>query len=240
MNNFRISFLLNILRIKRWILITFCICIDIEDIYIVAWDCWASIFNLIQSYGPWMTSEFCFCSISWGWINGFSSNFAGALILTASSLGWLSVRFYQFVTELWPLNAVRILFPFNILSMNEWILTIFCSWDCFESILVSLFWLSILNMIKWFLAKFCVNFQKFITELWPLIDVRILFLLNNLEANWWNLTKFVLGRSRMGSLHVYFCKFVTELWPVINVWICFGSIFWKLLDWFDQVLHIHW
>ena len=54
-----------------------------------------------------------------------------------------------------------------------------------------------------------------------------------LRKNWWNLTKFcILGRSRMGFLHVYFYKFVTELRP--KVWLIsefrFCSISWEILD----------
>ena len=82
--------------------------------------------DLLQSYGPWMTSEFCFSSISWERMNGFWTNFAYALILTISSLGLLSIHFLQFFSELWPLNDVRILFPFNILRKNKWILAKFC------------------------------------------------------------------------------------------------------------------
>ena len=48
-----------------------------------------------------------------------------ASILMTSSLGLLDVCFCQFVTELHPLNDVRISFPLNILKMDEWILTKF-------------------------------------------------------------------------------------------------------------------
>ena len=41
-----------------------------------------------------------------------------ALVLTTSNLGLLSVHFRNFITELRPLNDIRILFPLNILSMN--------------------------------------------------------------------------------------------------------------------------
>ena len=55
-------------------------------------------------------------------LNGFLPNSTYALI---SSLGLLDNHFCQFVTELRPLNDVRILFSINILRMNEWILTKF-------------------------------------------------------------------------------------------------------------------
>ena len=75
----------------------------------LAWDCLVSIFiHSLQSYSHWMTSKFCFHSISWVWINGFWPNFAHALILTISSLGLLCIHFRQFITELRPLNDIRI------------------------------------------------------------------------------------------------------------------------------------
>ena len=52
-------------------------------------------------------------------------DFAYAMILTTSSLWLLNDHFSQFITELWPLNDVRILFPLNILKMKEWILNKF-------------------------------------------------------------------------------------------------------------------
>ena len=42
-------------------------------------------------------------------------NFIYAFILTISRLGLLSVNFCLFVTELWPLIDVRILFLLNVL-----------------------------------------------------------------------------------------------------------------------------
>ena len=42
-------------------------------------------------------------------------------------LGIVNIHFYQLVTELRPLNNVRISFLLNILSINEWILTKFCT-----------------------------------------------------------------------------------------------------------------
>ena len=50
-----------------------------------------------------------------------SPNFAHALILTRSRLGLLLVIFRKFVTELWPLIDVRILFPVNILRGAQWL-----------------------------------------------------------------------------------------------------------------------
>ena len=41
-------------------------------------------------------------------------------------MGLLQVYFLKFVTGLWPLTDVRILFPLNILGTIGWILTKFC------------------------------------------------------------------------------------------------------------------
>ena len=59
-------------------------------------------------------------------INVFWQNFAAALILTTSSLGLLNVHFRQFVTELRPLNDIRISLPLSILRRNKCILIKIC------------------------------------------------------------------------------------------------------------------
>ena len=38
----------------------------------------------------------------------------------------------------------------------------------------------------------CFDLPKFLKELWPLTNIRILFLLNILRMNGWNLTKFIM------------------------------------------------
>ena len=44
------------------------------------WDCNASFFaHLFQSYGPWFTPKFCFCSISWEQMDRFWPNFINYL-----------------------------------------------------------------------------------------------------------------------------------------------------------------
>ena len=44
----------------------------------LGWDCYLSFFaNLWQGYGPWIISDFRFCSISWEWIDRISPNFVG-------------------------------------------------------------------------------------------------------------------------------------------------------------------
>ena len=59
----RIKVLLNILKTNRSIKTKFCIQIIIDKIYVVI--CKSLFFaNLQESYGPCLTSEFGFCSIS--------------------------------------------------------------------------------------------------------------------------------------------------------------------------------
>ena len=83
--------------------------------------------------------------------------------------GWMSSNFGKFTTELRPLIDVRIKFLLNILKTNRPIKTKFCIHIIIDKIYVvickSLF------------------FPKFVTELRPLIDVRIWFLLNFLRTN---------------------------------------------------------
>ena len=64
-------------------------------------------------------------------------------------------------------------------------------------------------------------FCSFVPELWPLIDVSILFPLNVFRTNGLNLTKvcicFDIYKSRFRRLPFIFLKFVTELWPLIDI-----------------------
>ena len=53
-------------------------------------------------------------------------------------LGLLSINFNLFITELWPLSDVRILYLLNILRTNRWNLTKFCMYIDTESILVGI------------------------------------------------------------------------------------------------------
>ena len=61
-------------------------------------------------------------------------------------------------------------------------------------------------------------FRIFITKLWPLIDVRISFLLNIFRTNGQNFTKFVYALVLTRST-CFFCKLAPELlWPLIDVY----------------------
>ena len=72
------------------------------------------------------------------------------------------------------------------------------------------------------------NFGKFATELRPLIDVRIEFLLNILKTNRPIKTKFCIWHIIIDKIyvvnHCFFCKFATGLRPLIDV------RFWFLLS----------
>ena len=89
-----------------------------------------------------------------------------------------------------------------------------------------------------------VVFRKFATELWPLIHVRIWFLLNNLRTNWQNETKFciliIIDKIYFGYINHCFsqiCKRVTALdWRHILVFTqCLKN---ELTEW-DQILYTH-
>ena len=73
------------------------------------------------------------------------------------------------------------------------------------------------------------NFSKFATELRPLINVRIEFLLNILKMNRPIKTKFcipiIIDKIYVGNVEsLFFCKFTTELRPLIDVRFGFCSI----------------
>ena len=82
---------------------------------------------------------------------------------------WMSSNYGKFATELRPLIDVRIKFLLNILKTNRPIKTKFCI-----HIITDKIYVVICNSIV---------FRKFATELRPLIDIRIWFLLNILRTN---------------------------------------------------------
>ena len=60
-----------------------------------------------------------------------------------------------------------------------------------------------------------IIFCYFSTELWPLIDVRILFpfnILRKIDGFWWNFVYAVLWLA-----YEIFLNFSAELWPLIDV-----------------------
>ena len=91
---------------------------------------------------------------------------------------WISSNFGKFATELRPLIDVRIKFLLIILKTNRPIKTKFC----IHIIIVKIYVV---------ICNHCF-FCKFATELQPLIDVRIWFLLNFLRMNGQIETKFCI------------------------------------------------
>ena len=90
-----------------------------------------------------------------------------------------------------------------------------------------------LILIRSRLGLLRVNFRKIITELWPLIDVRISFPLKYLENESMGpifAYVLILTSSRLGLLGINFQKFIKELWPLIDVRIRFHSIAWEQSD----------
>ena len=77
------------------------------------------------------------------------------------------------------------------------------------------------------------NFGKFATELRPLIDVRIWFLLNILKTNRPIKTKFcihiIIDKIYVGIVNNCFSQICKELQPLINVRNCFFFMFCALL-----------
>ena len=69
------------------------------------------------------------------------------------------------------------------------------------------------------------NFGKFETELLPLINVRIEFLLNILKTNRPIKTKFcihiIIDKIYFGIVNWFFCKLARELRPLIDIKIWF-------------------
>ena len=89
-----------------------------------------------------------------------------------------------------------------------------------------------------------INFRKFLTEFWSLINVRISFPLNILRTNEWNLAKFcnayalILKTSRLGLLHVNFHKVYNRV-MALDRYLNFVSAQYignKLME-FDQNFH---
>ena len=67
---------------------------------VLAWDCCLSFFaKFWRSYGPWLSSEFCFRSISCELIVKIWPNFVWTSTLTRSSLGLLPVIFRKILID---------------------------------------------------------------------------------------------------------------------------------------------
>ena len=167
-------FFLSIFRTNEWILIRFCICIDIYKIHVVsnAHYFW-SIFNRVTVLDR--CQNFVYAQYLVELICGFQSNLVYALILTICRFRWLNNIFRSFSKELWPLIDAEISFMLNILWINWWILIKFC--EC-------------IDIDKMYVRTITDHLSLFFNWVRPLIDVRILFPFNILRMNWWILMKF--------------------------------------------------
>ena len=128
--------------------------------------------NLQQGYGPWFMSEFRFHSISWEIVTEFHK-------ILHMHWYWkhLDLDCFQFsqinnivMTLDWCWNFVSAQYLWNKLMEFDQILHMHWYWQ-------DLGW----EMLS-----------SYFTNLWPLIDVRISFLLNILRNDWQNLTKFCI------------------------------------------------
>ena len=70
-------------------------------------------------------SCFCFRTITWVNVGGFSPNLVWTLVLWRSGLGLLMGKFRQFLTEFFTSNISVFLFPDHNLSKSRWIFTKF-------------------------------------------------------------------------------------------------------------------
>ena len=108
--------------------------------------------QLIAVLWPLIIVKINFRSIAWERIGRFWTNAYAAI------LGLLTWQFFrQLIAEFLPLSIIKFLFPLSILRTNWWILTKFA----FALILTS----SSFGLLQ-------VNLHQYITELWPLIDIR--------------------------------------------------------------------
>ena len=174
---------------------------------------WVYCFQVVRDdVIPWF--QLHFRSISWEQNDGIWPNFAYALILTISRLGFFCVNFHQIVTELWPLmihdfcqNFVSAQYLENELMKFDQIMHMHwywqdLGWDCYTSIFI----------------KQSQSYGPWWSMM--MIFFRILFPLNILSTKWWNLTKVCIcidiDKIRLGLLHVSFHQIVIELWPLMS------------------------
>ena len=149
------------------------------------------------------------------------------LILTRCRFGWFNNSFRSFSTELWPLIDLEIPFMLNILWINWWILIKFCKCIGIDKIKV--------RTITIFF--FFINFS---TELWSLIDVKIMFHVRTylVRLNWLSTEFCPLIDVKIICQSTEFCRLIdvkimlqpnvwkqmriATTWPVI---ICLSSIY---------------
>ena len=139
----------------------------------LAWDCHTSFLaHFYQSYGPWFTPKFRFCSISREQIDLFSPNFIYAFILTRSSLGLMHVIF----THLYQIYGPWFTPKFRFRSI---------SWEQMDRISPNFIYAFILTRST--LGLLHIIFRTFVPELWPLIYAKISFPFNILRTNFYQI-----------------------------------------------------
>ena len=142
-------------------------------------------------------------------MNGNRSNFAYALALTRSRLGFLPVNFCKFSTWLWPLVVFKIRFH-----------TISCEW-------IDEIWSNFaygLTITRSRLGVLCVNFCKF-TELWPLAIVEISFPLNTFVINLMECDQILYMHWCWPDLHGdCYASIFTDIQHSYGPWLLFISI----------------
>ena len=117
--------------------------------------------DLYQSYGPWFTPEFCFCSISWEQIGIISPNYIYAFILIRYRLGFFHIILFQICTRVMALD----------LRQN------FVSAQYLENKLADFH--QIVYLLTWIYLAFVSFYLLLIyNRVWPLINARISFPLN--------------------------------------------------------------
>ena len=193
--------------------------------------------QIVTELWPLMIHDFCQNFVSTQYLENELMEFDQILHMHCywQDLGWENTR--QFSSD-----------SNRVMALDDWwYLSEFCfrsiSWEWIYGIWPNFAYALILTRSR--LGLLCIHFCKFITELWPLIDVRISFPLNILRTSWWNLTKFCIY---IDIINIYI-SIVTHQFSKIN-----NSV--MVLDWcqnfvsaqyldnklmeFDQILHMHW
>ena len=98
-----------------------CMCIDIVEIWFAIAN--GQILSIFDIYLASTCLIFCFRTITWVNINGFSPNLVCALILYRSGLGLLMGKWPEFLTELSTRDMSIFSLLDNNLSKYQWIFT---------------------------------------------------------------------------------------------------------------------
>ena len=134
-------------------------------------DCYATIVS--QIYNRVMALNWCLKFVSAQYLENESMELDQVLYMhwNWQDLGW---------------NCYSSILTNLLQSYDPWLMSEICfrsvSWEWIDGIWPSFAYA--LKLTRSRLGLFFINFHKFVTELWPLIDVRNLFPLNILRMNW--------------------------------------------------------